>query len=172
MEEQAALFDEHGQVIGQAPRSRVRAENLRHGATGILVFNPQGEVFVHQRTMSKDVYPGLLDFTAGGVIQAGEDPDESARREAQEELGIDSELVRLEPANYADAHTQYRAFRYWTVARGQLRLQAEEVASGRWMEHRELLADIERNPGSYMPDAVELFGQWLNDLDGKFPPAG
>ncbi|MGH3652223.1 NUDIX domain-containing protein [Glutamicibacter sp.] len=171
MEEQAALFDERGREIGQAPRSRVRAENLRHGATGILVFNPEGEVFVHQRTMTKDVYPGLLDFAAGGVIQAGEDPDASARREAQEELGIDSDLVPLDQSNYADAHTRYRAFRYWTIACGELSLQADEVASGRWMEQSELLADIERNRGSYMPDTVELFFHWLKGLSGKLPPA-
>ncbi len=69
MEEQVALFNEHGQVVGQAPRSEVRAENLRHGATSIVVFNADGHIFVHQRIPIKDVYPGLYDFTAGGVIQ-------------------------------------------------------------------------------------------------------
>lgn len=172
MEEQAALYSEQGTVIGRAPRSRVRTENLRHGATGIVVFNPQGQVYVHQRTWSKDLYPGLFDFTAGGVIQAGEDPFESARREAAEELGVRGELVSLGEADYADAHTRYRAFRYWTIAPGPLELQAEEVLGGEWLEVSELLAQVDAERWRFMPDAVELFLPWLASLDALPPAAG
>lgn len=171
MEEQVALFNEHGQVVGQAPRSQVRAENLRHGASSIVVFNADGKIFVHQRTQIKDVYPGLYDFTAGGVIQVAEDPDESARREAKEELGVDSELVGLGEANYCDANTTYRAFLYWTIAHGPLSLQAEEVACGFWVAQNELITDITRDPARYMPDSVELLLDWLRGLNGNLPVA-
>ena len=171
MEEQVALFNEHGQVVGQAPRSEVRAENLRHGATSIVVFNADGHIFVHQRTPIKDVYPGLYDFTAGGVIQVDEHPDESARREAKEELGVHSKLVALGEANYCDASTTYRAFLYWTIVQGPLRLQAEEVACGSWVAQNELIADITRDPTRYMPDSVELLLDWLRGLNGNLPVA-
>lgn len=172
MEEQAALYSERGTVIGRAPRSRVRAENLRHGATGIVVFNPQGRIYVHQRTLSKDLYPGLFDFTAGGVIQAGEDPFESARREAAEELGVRGELVSLGEADFADEHARYRAFRYWMIANGPLKLQAEEVLGGEWLEVSELIAQVAAEPGRFMPDAVALFLPWLASLDAPPPASG
>ena len=38
--------------------------------------------------MTKDIYPGYYDPATGGVVLAGEDWNESARRELAEEMGI------------------------------------------------------------------------------------
>ncbi len=170
MEEIAALFDARGRAVGRAPRSRVRAENLHHGASGILVFNAPGQIFIHQRTWHKDVYPGRWDFTAGGVIQAGEDPDLSARRELAEELGLNSVLHRLPDGEYRDENTNYRAFRYWTVADRTPRLQESEVLQGYWGTVAQLLERIREVPQEFMPDSVELFIPWLSGLK-TIPPS-
>jgi 8-oxo-dGTP pyrophosphatase MutT (NUDIX family) len=111
MTELVALYDDAGRPVGTADRTRVRAEVLRHGATGIVVRDSQGAIYVHRRTDTRDVFPGMYDMCAGGVIQGGEDPVESAEREVAEELGVTG--VRLEPlgeADYADDHTRCRAF--------------------------------------------------------------
>ena len=55
-----ALYDERGRPCGSVPRSRMRAENLRHAATAVVVRDPLGRVYVHRRTDTKDVYPCLL----------------------------------------------------------------------------------------------------------------
>ena len=95
-EEMVALCDDQGRVVGSAPRSVMRARNLRHAATGILVTNSAGEVYVHRRTDTKDVYPGHHDFAAVGVVAAVETPLVCAERELAEELGISG--VPLVPA--------------------------------------------------------------------------
>ena len=106
MSEIVDLYDLAGTVVGQAPRSRVRAQNLRHAATGLLVRNGRGDIFVHRRTDTKDVYPGMYDVAAGGVITAGEDPDAAAAREAEEELGVHGvPLHRLGVAHSVEAWT-------------------------------------------------------------------
>ena len=46
----------------------MRAQNLRHAATGIIVRDSYGRIYVHRRTPTKDVYPAHWDFTAGGVV--------------------------------------------------------------------------------------------------------
>ena len=109
-----ALFDASGKVTGAAPRGEVRARNLHHGATAILVLNSEDEVLLHRRTATKDVYPGRHDFAVGGVLQAGEEPLDSARRELAEEVGITGVVPqRLGPPRpYADEHTRYVAFCY------------------------------------------------------------
>ena len=163
MDEIVALYDESGRVIGSAPRSRMRAENLRHAATGVVVRDPLGRVFVHRRTDTKDVYPGRYDFTAGGVLLAGEDPDEAARREAEEELGVTSPLVRLGEADYEDDHTSYRAFLYETTWDGPMRLQPEEVESGEWQTLEQLAAMLDDPTVLVMPDARALLGPWLRE---------
>ncbi|QCW52398.1 NUDIX domain-containing protein [Nocardioides dongxiaopingii] len=163
-DEVVALYDRTGRPCGSAPRSRVRAENLRHAATNVVVRDPAGRIFVHRRTDTKDVYPGYWDFTAGGVLLAGEEPDDAARREVEEELGVTSGLVSLGAADYADDRTTYRAFRYETVWDGPLRLQPEEVAEGRWMTPAEVVAMIDDDALRVMPDAVSVLGAWLRAL--------
>ncbi|MGI8695317.1 MAG: NUDIX hydrolase, partial [Mycobacteriales bacterium] len=64
--------DPDGRVLGRAPRSDVRAGNLPHAGTGVLVRDSAGRVYVHRRADTKDVFPGLHDCFAGGVVGAGE----------------------------------------------------------------------------------------------------
>jgi 8-oxo-dGTP pyrophosphatase MutT (NUDIX family) len=159
VEEEVALYDERGTVVGSAPRSTMRAQNLRHAASSVVVRDPAGRVYLHRRTSTKDVYPGLLDFAAGGVVLAGEDPADCAVREVEEELGVAG--VSLEPAgtaDYADRHTRYRAFRYTVVWAGEVRWQPEEVSWGAWVTVRELVALLAAEDASVVPDSAAVWG--------------
>ncbi len=171
VDEIVTLYDAGGEPVGTAPRSRMRAENLRHGATACVVFRPDGRVFVHRRTESKDVYPGRWDFAAGGVLTAGESPDEAAARETAEELGVHTPLVSIGVGDYADAHTTYRGFLYWTVTTEEIVLQPEEVAGGVWMTRDELVDRLDSDAESFMPDTVALLGDWIRRLS-VCPPTG
>ena len=92
-----AVYDPGGMVVGSAPRRRVRAENLWHGCGAVFLLSPDGDrAYVHRRTDTKDIFPGALDCFAGGVVDAGEDPADCARRELAEELGVVG--VPLRPA--------------------------------------------------------------------------
>jgi aminoglycoside phosphotransferase (APT) family kinase protein/8-oxo-dGTP pyrophosphatase MutT (NUDIX family) len=162
-EEVVALYDDGGRPTGAAPRSVVRAQNLRHGATGVIVRDPWGRVYVHRRTHTKDVYPSRWDFSAGGVLLAGEDPLVGARRELAEELGVTSEPVPLGEADYADEHTSYRAFLYVTTWDGPITPQPEEVAYGAWLSIERLLERIDDPEIEFMPDSVSLLVAWLRD---------
>ena len=163
MDELVALYGEDGRPCGSAPRSRMRAENLHHAATAVVVRDPLGRVYVHRRTPTKDVYPGRRDFAAGGVIGAGEDPGEAAVRELAEELGVTGvDLTPLGEGDYRDDHTSYRGFCFVVEWGGPLRWQPEEVASGEWMTLEALVAAIEQEPDDFMPDTVGLLGDWLN----------
>lgn len=171
MDEIVALYGPDGRETGSAPRSRVRAENLRHGATGVVLFRPDGRLFVHQRTDTKDVYPGRWDATAGGVMEPGETPLAAAERELAEELGVKAPLVWIGEADYADANTSYRAFLFWAVTEQEPRLQPEEVQAGVWMSREGFLAAAEAEPERFMPDTLALLGDWLRS-QSNLPPLG
>jgi aminoglycoside phosphotransferase (APT) family kinase protein/8-oxo-dGTP pyrophosphatase MutT (NUDIX family) len=162
-EEVVALYDVGGRPAGAAPRSVMRAQNLRHAATCVIVRDPWGRIYVHRRTHTKDVYPSRWDFAAGGVLLAGEDPLEGARRELAEELGVTSEPVPLGEADYADLHTSYHAFLYVTTWDGPITPQPEEVAYGAWLSAERLLDRMADPEIEFMPDTVTLLGGWLRD---------
>lgn len=157
-EEMVALCDDQGRVVGSAPRSVMRARNLRHAATGILVTNSAGEVYVHRRTDTKDVYPGHHDFAAGGVVAAGETPLVCAERELAEELGISGvPLVPAGETDYADDHVSFHAWLYTVTWDGPIRHQPSEVAWGAWVSRDEVARMIEDPAIPVMPDSIAVW---------------
>ena len=160
-----AILDEDNHVTGSAPRSVMRRDNLRHAATGVLVRNPAGDIYVHRRTPTKDVYPGRYDFAAGGVVAAGEDPYDAVVRELAEELGIsDVELTALPEGDYSDDHTTYHAYLYTCVWDGPVTHQPEEVEWGDWMSPAELVARLDDPSWPVMPDTAGLLGPYVRSL--------
>lgn len=161
-DEVVALYDAGGTVVGSAPRSVMRSRNLRHAASSVVVRDPLGRIYLHRRTPTKDVYPGLLDFAAGGVVLAGEDPAVGAVREVEEELGVHG--VPLEPlgvAHYADEHTDYLAVRFVTRWDGPIRWQPEEVSWGEWVTVEDLVRRLEDQPSAFVPDSVAVWSETI-----------
>ena len=160
MDEVVALYtpgDLSGTVVGVATRGEVRARNLPHAATAVLLRDQDGRVYVHRRTNTKDVYPGLHDAFAGGVVAAGEAPDVAAVRELAEELGVrDCPLTPRLRYWYTDEATSYLAFVYeatYDVDRnGPIVHQASEVAEGWWMDWDALLALLDDPTWPFVPD--------------------
>ncbi|MBO0871610.1 MAG: NUDIX domain-containing protein [Micromonosporaceae bacterium] len=160
MDEIVALYDDGdltGRVTGTAPRSQVRAANLPHGATAVLLRDATDRVYVHRRTSTKDIFPDMHDAFAGGVVLAGEDPVEAARRELAEELGVaGAPLQPLLRFWYRDTHANYLAYvfeaRYDPRRYGPIVHQPTEVADGWWMEQAELLARLADPQWPFVPD--------------------
>jgi 16S rRNA (adenine1518-N6/adenine1519-N6)-dimethyltransferase len=93
--ERFPVVDEEDRLLGDAPRSEVHGNNLRHRAVHILIFNAVGELFLQKRSRWKDRHPLLWDSSAAGHVQAGEDYDATAVRELEEELGVKADLSRV-----------------------------------------------------------------------------
>lgn len=178
MSELVDLYDPvSATVTGTATRERVRAENLPHAATAVLLVDPAGRVYVHRRTDDKDVYPGMWDCWAGVVVAAGEAPLEAARRELAEELGIELPAQDLEPAFtrwWHDAFAHYLAFgyraRYRPERHGAVAHQTSEVAEGGWLtagQLRELLDDPAR---PFVPDGRAALASLVDGLTGEPGP--
>lgn len=158
--ERVTIVDRENRVVGAASRRRMRRENLIHRACYVLVFNSAGEIFVHQRTVTKDVYPGYFDVAAGGVVVAGESYDASAKRELEEELGIAGRpLERLFDAYREDDHCRVWGRVYRCVYDGPLTFQPEEVVGGRFFAPEQVREEI--GPERLTPDGLQVLDMFL-----------
>lgn len=156
-EEVVALVDPSGNVVGSAPRSVVRRENLLHAGTGVLVRNSAGDLYLHRRSDRKDWAPGHHDCCAGGVLQYGEQPLISARRELAEELGITgAELQPLLTSLYEDRTTRCYEHVYQVVWDGAIQHADEEVVWGEWVRLSRLDTLLATPGWPFVPDTRHL----------------
>jgi 16S rRNA (adenine1518-N6/adenine1519-N6)-dimethyltransferase len=94
-DERFPVVDRNDRVKRSAHRSDVHGNNLRHRAVHVLIFNQAGEVYLQQRSRLKDRHPLKWDSSAAGHVSDKESYDETARRELQEELGINVPLKKI-----------------------------------------------------------------------------
>ena len=94
-DERFPVVDKNDRILRYASRADVHGNNLRHRAVHILILNQAGEVYLQQRSRWKDRHPLKWDSSAAGHVTAEESYDETARRELQEELGIEVALKKV-----------------------------------------------------------------------------
>lgn len=131
-EEWFDLVDESGGCIGKARRSECHGNPaLLHQAVHVFVVNAAGEVFLQKRSEVKDIQPGKWDTSVGGHVDAGETPDQAARRELREELGIaGAEPTYLYSYLWRTDVESERIQSYWLRHEGPFALHPEEIDEG------------------------------------------
>ena len=158
-------FDDQGNYLGVAPRSKVHSEGLWHKTSQVWVLNEAGELLLQLRSSSKACFPNRWDISSAGHIPAGSLPLESAVRELEEELGVQKEPKDLEflfehiQPYIGESHVDREiAHVYLTrVARSfSFSLQTSEVAAVRWIHYSKLMEDFYSNRDQYVDHEVHF----------------
>jgi 8-oxo-dGTP pyrophosphatase MutT (NUDIX family) len=156
-------------VIGRTTRREIRSRNLLHRGVGIICFNSRGRVYVHRRTETKDLFPGMYDMFVGGVVAGGEAYAAAARREIREELGIDGpEPEFLFTHLYLGDRNRAWIQVYRVIWDGEIRHQVEEVAWGGWVDPAQILPMTREKP--FVPDGLEIFRRFLRWEEDRGQP--
>lgn len=165
-EELVDVVDEGDRVVDVVTRAEMRARNLLHRCAEIAIRGADGEIWVHRRTDSKDVYPGLYDMVVGGVLASGESWVAGARRELAEETGIRGVELRELTRHRFEGPFERAVMRLYEVTwDGPITPQPEEIVWGEFVT----VSDLDRmlSVEEFCPDSVELFELWR---DGRLDP--
>ena len=159
--------DENNKVIGSVTRKEMRANNLIHRASYILIFNSKNQLYVEKRVLTKDYCPGYFDVCTGGVVDVNEDNDDNAYRELKEEMGIDL-LLNNKKLKYhgcfyhggSNEETCCWGNLYSCIYDGKISIQETEVES----VHLKTIDEIKneyKNGISYCPDSITALNHYI-----------
>lgn len=159
-EEMLPFCDENNVVLGYKPKSEVHDRGLWHRGAHLWITDGHGNVLQQFRDPGKKILPGVWDIAVAGHVSAGERPEETAVKEAREELDLHVSLTDFQPAGgtlensititdmYIEAAGwQHRVFDYNFVMSRELnldtlRLEQGHVADVRWYPLDQLEADL------------------------------
>ena len=161
--EQVAWVDREDRLLGSLPRAELRERGGIGRGTFILLFNSSGELCVHQRTMSKALYPGYWDVAAGGMVGVHETYAESAARELYEELGVSGVPLTAHERFYFDCPDNHLWCAVFSaVWDGPLHVQPEEVQQACFMPVAQALRLSQTQP--YCPDSLAALKRYLDSV--------
>ncbi len=147
------IVDKENRPIAWAKRGKMREKRLIHRSTYILIQDEKDRMLVQKRTDTKDVYPGLWEIAAGGVVAYGEDYMESALRELSEETGIKGvSLIEHLDFYFEDSHNRLWGRVFSCRYSSTIFPQKEEVQVSFFADKRqmsELLRNEKFTPDSY-----------------------
>ena len=153
------VVDEDDRVVDTVPRGEVRRRQLLHRCTYVLLRNAAGEILIHRRTDTKDVFPGAYDMFSGGVCATGECYDDCASREVAEEFGVvGADLRFLFKHRYGGPGGQAWGAVYEARWDGAVLPQESEVAWHAWVAPGRLDRMLGELP--FCPDSREIFERW------------
>jgi isopentenyl-diphosphate Delta-isomerase len=157
MAELLDVLDEQGNATG---RTKTKDAILRDGdwrrVVHIWVVDDHDQLLIQQRAVGRGIFDSLWDVSVGGGVRAGEPSIEAARRELQEELGLDAAIDRFTllgtwklPPKPVDEHRVMKDFsdtflvRLPAIDKTALHLEPKEVQAVDTLGLAELYGQIE-----------------------------
>ncbi len=145
VEEWLPMVDEEGRILGKALRSYCHnGSKTLHPVVHLHLLGPDRSLFLQKRATTKLIQPGKWDTAVGGHLAYGETIEESLKREAFEEIGLqDFEAVpalkyRWDSAVEAELIYSFIAYRGKPNA-----ISSVEITEGKFWK----ISEIERNIG-------------------------
>lgn len=155
MKEVLDVIDAHDEIVSTADRSEAHKKGLLHRVVHVMVFDPNGRLFIQQRALSKDRYPGFFEGSLSGHVKSGETFKDAAERELHEELNICATPKRVKEVIKFGLHeadervlTELYALKDF---KGEIELDKDEVNSGEFWTMKKLDTEIKTGKKLFHP---------------------
>jgi 16S rRNA (adenine1518-N6/adenine1519-N6)-dimethyltransferase len=155
--ERFPVVDKNDRILRDASRSEVHANNLRHRAVHILIFDPTSEVYLQQRSRWKDRHPLKWDSSAAGHVIAAESYDETAQRELKEELGISVHLKKISKLPASERTDREFIWLYQGKFVGNFSPNRTEIETGAFFPETVIDGWAAARPEDFAPGFIECW---------------
>jgi len=156
-EEIYAVVDADDKIIGKATRKEIHEKGLWHRSVHVFIMNTSGALFLQKRSLKKDLYPGCWDSSAAGHVDWGESYQQAAKRELQEELGINEPLAfRFNVQACRETGWEHVGF-FSAVTAKQITINPNEIIEGSYFSPLEIRDWLRDSPADFAPGFVLLF---------------
>jgi len=95
LDKQSELFylvDEHDNVLDSVTRKKAHASKLNHRSIYVILKNSKNQILFQKRSSKKDTHPYFWTLSVGGHVTYPKTYLEAAKKELEEELGINLPL--------------------------------------------------------------------------------
>jgi isopentenyl-diphosphate delta-isomerase len=168
MTERLILVDENDQPVGVGDRQEAWARGYYTRNISVMLRDQNGRILSQKRNKQVASYPGMWTVAASGHVDEGETWDTAAYREAQEEIGISTDLKHIGNCIFKDDVDDKKIRRIIHVYEGvidsstQFTLQEAEVDDTKWYTLDELRYQIQQQPEQFTPVFREIIDRFYS----------
>lgn len=166
------LVDEHDNEIGTAEKLAAHQNGWQlHRAFSVFVFNNAGQIMLQRRAMEKYHCPGLWTNTCCSHPRPGETSLAAATRRLEEEMGfvcpLEEKFAFSYRAEFDNGLTEHEFDHVFVGTYDkEPNLNPSEAMDWKWIDPKELLADIQKNPNIYTPWTKIIMQEYRDKLLG------
>jgi mutator protein MutT len=126
----------------------------------IIVQNSSGQLFVHQRSADRKMFPLLYGLGAGGHVEPKESPAQAAKRELKEELNLNTKVEPLFSIDFESDKIKHTIHVFKVSYDGEIK-QCKEFKWSGWMNIEQVDQLVANN--KLCPDTKVLYEKWRNE---------
>ncbi len=147
------LVDKKDRAIGTEEKIEAHRKGKLHRAFSVILFNKEKETLIQKRAESKYHSGGLWANTCCSHPGPKEEIARAAKRRLKEEMGISCDLKKVFSFIYKAKLGNLTEYEFDHVFLGRFdgepKPDKKEVAAWKWINLRDLEADIKKNPQKY-----------------------
>ncbi|HKB88064.1 MAG TPA: NUDIX domain-containing protein [Patescibacteria group bacterium] len=164
-DELLCVVDEYDNPIQPRPRHEVFKKGHWRRTAHVWIINSKNQVLCQQRSLKKDMSPGMWEAAVSGHLSPGDDYFSGAVREVEEETGLkikksDLNLIKI----YKDHKSrEYRGIFYCKldVKTHQIKSEADEVEKVKLIHFRTVKKYLKSHPSwisdDYQSEVLSIF---------------
>lgn len=151
-EEKLVQVDENDKVIAARPRGDFENGGFIHRSSYLLLLNPQDEILLQRRPLSKKWHPGKWTFSVTGSVLANETYEDCIKRELKKVLVKEINFEELfKYRHFDDVDKAFKKVFIGKVDTVNLNPATKDSPQYAWIKIKDLEKEIRKQPDKYAP---------------------